>query len=180
MEKIRKKRCLIHQKEVKTENLFWACRFEDYDNEFFDTYFKNSPVFKIILAKDVRKETGSHRSCLGEPLVIFLHEATFTDLCETLKGGGEGYLCLFEESFLSKKIRTNIQNLPMFISTSKSEYLISEEQYTELSGVFHRIIHELFSPYQFKYELIRTYITQVIHFGVRIEQSDNIIDVGGS
>ena len=74
-----------------------------------------------------------------------------------------GFCCIIREAFLSKIFRKNIHRLSMFTQGGQHEYQLSIEQYSLLSSIFRTLREETSSSYLYKNDLIRNYISQIIH-----------------
>lgn len=82
----------------------------------------------------------------------------------------KGYFCVFTDEFLSKsKTGIQISDLPVFAPTSDFVYHLSKELYDEVINVFGKMSKELSSDYLYKYDLLRTYLFEIIHFGQKLQ-----------
>lgn len=81
-----------------------------------------------------------------------------------------GYFCVFTADFMHKsKTALNIDTLPIFSSKSDFIFQISDEQYVEIERIFLKINSEIQSDYAFKYDLLRNYVTELIHTGQKLK-----------
>jgi hypothetical protein len=78
-----------------------------------------------------------------------------------------GFCCIIREAFLSKIFRKNIHRLPMFTQGGQHEYQLASEQYNLLSSIFRKLQEETSSSYLYKDDLIRNYISQIIHIALK-------------
>jgi len=80
-----------------------------------------------------------------------------------------GYFCVFTESFLSKdKSGIILEKLPLFQPGGFPILNISDEDYGEVEELFKKIERELSSDYPFKFDLIRAYVAELLHFGQKL------------
>jgi AraC family transcriptional activator of pobA len=100
------------------------------------------------------------------PMVPYKFEPLTTDTT--------GYYCIFKEAFFSDHIRSNIKDLPMFAPGAKTAYVLNDFQDEHLTNIFKKIQDEIASAYPFKYDLIRSYITEMIHFALKMEPSETL------
>lgn len=75
-----------------------------------------------------------------------------------------GFFCLFTELFLMGADRdVSLQESPLFRIDSCPLFYLNEEQARLLGYLFRQMLTALESTYVHKYELIRTYVQQVVH-----------------
>lgn len=77
-----------------------------------------------------------------------------------------GHFCVFTTDFVT---RTNAgispDDLPIFSPQSDFVFDITDEQYAEVEAVFLKMHQEIRSDYAYKYDLLRTYLIELIHKG---------------
>jgi len=108
----------------------------------------------------------------GTALVFFNPQVPYT--FESLSEEKSGFFCIFRESFFSESFKSNIYNLPMFKIQGKPAYILTEEQEKEIGAIFEKMLAEINSDYQFKYDLLRNYLTEIIHGALKIAPSETI------
>jgi len=87
-----------------------------------------------------------------------------------LDGDQSGHFCVFTKDFMAKsKIGMNIDDLPIFRPNGDFIFQISEEQYEEIAYIFGKMNAEIASDYQFKYDLLRNYVIELIHCGQKLQ-----------
>lgn len=81
-----------------------------------------------------------------------------------------GHFCVFTKDFLSKSNSgIVIDDVPIFRPGSDFIYQISAQQADEFELIFQRMHHEIASAYAFKYDLLRTYVMELIHYGQKLK-----------
>ena len=81
-----------------------------------------------------------------------------------------GHFCVFTKDFLPKnKIGTEIDSLPVFAPQSDFIFQISAEQFHQFESVFLKMHEEINSDYLYKYDLLRNYVMELIHFGQKLK-----------
>lgn len=108
----------------------------------------------------------------GSTLMFFNPQVPYT--MEVLSDELSGYFCIFKESFFTENLRSNINQLPVFAVGSKPTYVLNEEQDRHADHIFNKILAEIGSDYVFKYDLIRNYVTELIHFALKMQPSELI------
>ncbi len=83
-----------------------------------------------------------------------------------------GFFCIFKEAFFSEGLRGNINAFPMYALNSKPSYSLSAEQDSEVSLIFKKMIREVKSDYYLKYDLLRSYLTEILHFAMKMDPSE--------
>lgn len=132
-------------------------------------FFTNIPgCYKIILTHGQHEtgETGENANTFNESsLVFFSPKISFT--WERPVAVVTGFCCIIQEAFLSQIFRRNIHRLSMFMQGGQHEYPLALEQYTQLSSIFRKLREETSSSYLYKDDLIRNYISQIIHAALK-------------
>lgn len=108
----------------------------------------------------------------GSSLIFFNPQVPYT--FEQLSGDPTGYFLIFKEAFFTEKIRGGISHLPMFQAGNKPSYVLSQSQDHEVSRIFDRMLQEINSDYVYKYDLLRNYVMELIHFALKIEPTETL------
>lgn len=85
-----------------------------------------------------------------------------------------GFFCIFTEGFFSGQLRGSIQEFPMFAPGGKPAYSLDEAQDKQVSQIFKKMQEEISSDYMYKYDLLRNYVTEIIHYALKIQPADTI------
>ena len=81
-----------------------------------------------------------------------------------------GYFCVFTADFMHKsKTAISLDTLPIFSPKSDFIFQISDTQYAEIEQIFLKMNSEIKSDYAFKYDLLRNYVTELIHTGQKLK-----------
>ena len=81
-----------------------------------------------------------------------------------------GHFCVFTEEFLTKnKVGIDIDELPIFKIDSYPVFQLSDSEADEISLIFNKIHKEINSEYVFKYDLIRNFVAEIIHYGQKLQ-----------
>src|SRR5690606_26211804 len=82
----------------------------------------------------------------------------------------EGHFCVFTSEFMPKaKTGFELEKLPIFLPQSDFVFQISLEQFNEIELIFSKMHTEINSGYAFKYDLLRTYVLELIHYGQKLK-----------
>ncbi|WP_294210118.1 AraC family transcriptional regulator [uncultured Chryseobacterium sp.] len=81
-----------------------------------------------------------------------------------------GSFCVFTEDFMSKDRPRNIlEELPIFQPGAVPLFEIDDELADEIELLYGKIKKEIDSDYAFKYDLIRNYVAELIHYGQKLQ-----------
>ncbi|MDN3692780.1 helix-turn-helix transcriptional regulator [Chryseobacterium tructae] len=86
-----------------------------------------------------------------------------------------GSFCVFTEDFFIKDASyNNLESLPIFQPGAIPIFEIEDEQADEIEFLFKKIKKEIDSDYIFKYDLIRNYVSELIHYGQKLQPATKI------
>jgi AraC-like DNA-binding protein len=108
----------------------------------------------------------------GSTLIFFNHHVPYT--WESLSEDKTGFFCIFKEAFFTEKMRGTINDLPMFAPGGKPAYVLNRAQDKYVSQVFAKMLDEIGSDYMYKYDLIRNYVTELVHYALKIKPSETL------
>lgn len=81
-----------------------------------------------------------------------------------------GTFCVFSTAFLAnEKWGTSLDELPIFKSGGYPVFELTEEQLNDIEPIFNKMKKEIKSDYQFKYDLLRNYVWELIHYGQKLQ-----------
>lgn len=81
-----------------------------------------------------------------------------------------GYFCIFTDEFLIRnKSGVVLDDLPIFKPGGYPVFELTEKESAELTAIFVKMYQELSSNYAYKYDLLRNYVLELIHFGQKLQ-----------
>ena len=81
-----------------------------------------------------------------------------------------GHFCIFTEQFLTKtKSGIVLEELPIFQPQGFPIFDVSTKDSEEILLIFEKMHKELASDYHYKYDLLRNYVVELIHFGQKLQ-----------
>lgn len=83
---------------------------------------------------------------------------------DTIKGG---YFCLFDPAFFYQ--HENLNQYPVFQPNGTPVFELSDEQVIRVKNVYDRMLEEINSDYAYKYELLRTLVSELVHFATKMQ-----------
>lgn len=89
---------------------------------------------------------------------------------QALDANQSGHFCVFTPNFITRaNSGLSLDDLPIFSPQSDFVYAITERQYAEVEGIFNKMHEEISGDYAFKYDLLRTYVIELIHKGQKLK-----------
>ena len=81
-----------------------------------------------------------------------------------------GAFCIFTDDFLIKeKSGVVLDDLPIFQPGGYPVFQVSDEETQEIKYIFKKMHKELSSDYVHKYDLLRNYVLELIHYGQKLQ-----------
>lgn len=85
-------------------------------------------------------------------------------------GSQSGSFCIFTPEFLvSSRSGVLLDELPIFKSGGYPIFQLENAQVKELDALFKKMFAELESDYAYKYDLLRNYVLELIHYGQKLQ-----------
>lgn len=82
----------------------------------------------------------------------------------------KGHFCIFTEDFLTQsKIGIVLDELPIFYPGGYPVFQLSDKQANEIEQLFNKMHEEITSNYLYKYDLIRNFVLEMIHYGQKLQ-----------
>jgi AraC family transcriptional activator of pobA len=114
------------------------------------------------------------RSIETEDAFLFFGNPHVPYSCEALSPDNYGYTCLFTEDFMKLNERSeSLQQSPLFKIGGTPIFGLNEPQKIKLTGLFEEMIREQETEYSFKDELIRNYVSLIIHEALKMQPSES-------
>jgi len=81
-----------------------------------------------------------------------------------------GCFCIFTGAFMTHaKTGVVLDELPIFKPGGYPVFEVTDEERAEIEAIFKKIQKELLSDYAYKYDLIRNYVLELIHYGQKLQ-----------
>lgn len=89
----------------------------------------------------------------------------------------KGHFCVFTEDFMTKsKTGLVIDELPIYQPNTDFIFQLNVKQYAEIQIIFTKMHSEIQSDYKYKYDLLRNYLIELLHYGQKLKPMDALID----
>ncbi len=81
-----------------------------------------------------------------------------------------GYFCIFTGDFLTKnKGGVTLDDLPIYQPAGYPIFQLSDEESEDIAFIFRKMLKELTADYAYKYDLLRNYVLELIHYGQKLQ-----------
>ena len=151
---------------------FKAFQIDDDSND--TRTYSRKDFYKICLTTGKSIINYADRSFKQEGTILFFGNPHIPYSWETISTTYIGYTCLFSEDFLKQSDRSeSLIQSPFFKIDGTPILEISEEQRLFLNTLFQKMIEEQENDYTFKDELIRNYISLIIHEALKLQPSEH-------
>jgi AraC family transcriptional activator of pobA len=86
-----------------------------------------------------------------------------------------GSFCIFTDEFLVRnKSGLVLDDLPIFQPNGYPVFQVTDEETGEIRAIFEKMHKELSSDYAYKYDLLRNYVLELIHYGQKLQPATSI------
>ena len=106
----------------------------------------------------------------GPTLVFFNPQVPYT--WQAVSGGTTGFFCIFREVFFRGQFDAGLTDLPLFQPGGKPAYTLNADEDAQVSMLFEKMLAEIDSDYVLKYDLLRNYVSELIHYALKRRPSD--------
>lgn len=136
--------------------------------------YSRKEFYKICLTTGKSKIHYSDKTFEQEGTILFFGNPHIPYSWETISTTYVGYTILFSEDFFKNSERSESLQQSSFFKIGGTPVLkITEEQRIFLNTIFEKMIAEQESDYVFKDELIRNYLSLIIHESLKLEPEEN-------
>lgn len=95
---------------------------------------------------------------------------------EVLTPNQTGYACLFTEELLKAGDRSeSLQQSPLFKVDGTPIFVLNAEQKARMTAIYQQMLAEQSTDYVFKQDLIRSYLSLIIHEALRMQPAENFV-----
>jgi len=132
--------------------------------------FTRRAYHKITLCRSPSRVEYADQDPHSAPNTLFLVTPRVPYRWLPLTETSEGYSCLFDDAFLlPARTGVVVAELPIFQLDAYSVWEVTETECAAVEAIFHKMAHELTSRYAYKYDLLRTYLWELIHLVQKLQ-----------
>ncbi|VXB59830.1 AraC family transcriptional regulator [Flavobacterium sp. 9AF] len=151
-------------------NVFDIAKFYFDDNPKCQMSYNRRLYYKISLIKGKNLVEYADKTILIEQQGILFASPKIPYRYTALDNNQQGMFCVFTKEFMSKsKMGLHIDELPIYQPSSDFIYQLDDKQYLEIEAIFKKMDTELSSDYEYKYDLLRNILMQLIHTGQKLK-----------
>ena len=86
-----------------------------------------------------------------------------------------GFFCIFTDTYFSStKNGIVLDELPIYKPGGFPVFRLTDEEYEDIAAIFRKMVKELASDYAYKYDLLRNYLMELIHFGQKLQPASTL------
>lgn len=111
-------------------------------------------------------ETAKYALMFANPQVPYM--------CEPMEEEQSGYFAIFTESFFPGLGATRLTDYPIFKPGGAPVMALPADQVPAIEAIFEKMLAEKDSDYQYKYDLLRSYLTELIHIGMKLQPQQSV------
>jgi AraC family transcriptional activator of pobA len=148
--------------------------FQIEDDGAATRVYSRKDFYKICLTTGKSIIHYADRSFEAHDTVLFFGNPLIPYSWETISTSYIGYTCLFSEDFFKASgVSINLQQSPLFKIDGTPILKISEQQRIFLNSIFNKMIDEQQTDYEFKDDVIRNYISLILHEAMKLQPSED-------
>ncbi len=138
--------------------------------------YSRKDFYKICLTTGKSKIHYSDRTFEQEGTILFFGNPHIPYSWETISTTYVGYTILFSEDFFKASDRSiNLQQSPLFKIDGTPILKINEAQRLFLNSIFQKMIDEQQTDYVHKDDVIRNYISLILHEAMKLQPSEEYV-----
>jgi AraC-like DNA-binding protein len=137
--------------------------------------YNRRAYYKISLIKGRNKAEYADREIAIEKNALLFATPRIPYNYIPLDENQSGDFCIFTNEFLTQtKSGIVLDDLPIFRPGGYPVFQLTDDDATELSILFGKMHRELSSDYIYKYDLLRNYVLELIHFGQKLQPATTL------
>ena len=135
--------------------------------------YNRKDFYKISLSAGKYIFHYADRTFETDETILFFGNPRIPYSCQVITQPKDGYTCLFTEEFLKLSERSeSLLHSPLFKIGGTPILLLNKAQKKSVTDIFEKMLAEQDSDYAYKDELIRNYISLIIHEALKMEPSE--------
>lgn len=164
-----------HPPDLNTDVKLKGFKVYEVDNKVNGGHsYNRKDFYKISLTSGSYVFHYADRSFNTNEPILFFGNPRIPYACEISTPTPDGYACLFTEDFFKLNERSeSLLQSPLFKLGGTPIIPLNQEQKDTIAAIFQKMITEQGSSYLYKDELIRNYITLIIHEALKMQPSIN-------
>lgn len=108
----------------------------------------------------------------GNTLLFFDPKTPYT--YDPVEKGSKGWFCVFKQEFFHTSLRINLSELPLFSTEDHPVFKLNSGEAKEIQSIFEKIAKTIDQDYVYKYELIKSYVSELIYLAIQLNPSKEV------
>jgi AraC-like DNA-binding protein len=138
--------------------------------------YSRREFYKVSLVRGHQRYHYADKSIEVAGTALLFFNPTVPYKMEPVSDSPKGLFCIFKDAFFTEHIRGSLKDLPMFAPGGKPAYMLDSRQDQYITAVFEKMLEEINSGYRFKYDLIRNYIMEIVHYALKMEPAESLYE----
>lgn len=134
--------------------------------------YSRKDFYKISLVKGRNRVHYAAKTVEIEDNALLFANPNIPYSWEAVGEQQSGFFCIFTESFFSRF--PHFRDYPVFKPDGQPILILTDEQRESLSPIFLKMFDEIKSDYTYKYDLLRNYVFELIHFAQKLQPAKTI------
>jgi AraC-like DNA-binding protein len=131
--------------------------------------YSRKDFYKIALVSGRNRYFYADKTMDVESHGLFFANPQVPYQCEPLSEEQSGLFCIFTEAFFHQFTTLKLQEYPIFKPGGQPIVYLPDEQVAPVREIFEKMLAEMASDYQYKLDLCRNYVMELIHIGLKMQ-----------
>ena len=145
---------------------------ENNANQLAPVPFNRKNFYKICLTKGKSKIHYAERSFEIKQYALLFANPLVPYKWESLEPEQKGFSCIFSEDFFANY--GNLKQYPVFKPEGFPVYELNSKEVSDISSIFKQMIEELDSNFEYKSEVLKNLVFQLIHCTLKMRPSEPV------
>ncbi|WP_343304344.1 helix-turn-helix transcriptional regulator [Chitinophaga niabensis] len=131
--------------------------------------YSRKDFYKIALVSGRNRYYYADKTMDVETHGLFFANPQVPYQCEPLSEEQSGLFCIFTEAFFHQYTTLKLQEYPIFKPGGQPIVYLPDAQVAPVREIFEKMLAEMASDYQYKLDLCRNYVMELIHMGLKMQ-----------
>lgn len=154
-------------KEVGHFNVFNAKEFVGHHAKPLP--YSRKDFYKVALVSGRNRYFFADKTIDVEEHALMFANPQVPYQCEALDERQSGYFCIFTDAFFHHFNSSRLTEYPLFRPGGQPVVFLPPSQVGAVKELFEKMLAEIQSDYQYKYDLLRNYAMELIHMGMKLQ-----------
>jgi AraC family transcriptional activator of pobA len=136
------------------------------------TPYKRRDYYKVMLALGHGRVQYADKVIEVEKQALVFSNPFVPYKWESLDTIDSGFFCIFDQPFFRQY--GNLNHLPVFQPNNIPVFELNDDQTRSVINIFARMLEEINSDYVYKYDLLRTLLSELVHFATKMQPTPKV------